>query len=151
MRRISSRDTFFVKRIFPIILFGIFTFIFGDYVVGVIRGQDKGPPVWFMILMVPFSAVILYGVMKKIALDLADEVFDEGDSLLVRNAGQEERIPLSDISKVRYSMAQATLILKKSGIFGAEIAFMPKTGFASFIKSAEMKNLIKKIEAQRPV
>lgn len=151
MRRISSRDTFFFKRIFPIIVSGIFIFVFADYFIGVIRGQDKGPPVWFMILMAPFTAIISYGAIKKVALELVDEVFDEGDSLLVRNKGQEERISLSDISSVSYMASRVTLALRKSSIFGAEIAFLPKTGFATFIKSAEMKDLIKKIEAQRAV
>ena len=137
MRRISSRDTLFQKRIFPIIMAGFLIFVFGDYFIGTIRGQDKGPPVWFMILMVPFTAIIFYGAMKKVAFELVDEVFDEGHSLLVRNNGQEERISLSDISSINYSAAWVTLSLRKSSIFGAEIAFSPKTGFATFIKSAE--------------
>ena len=115
------------------------------------RGQDKGPPVWFMILMAPLTAIIFYGAVKKVALDLVEEVFDQGDSLLVRNKGREERIPLSDISEVSYMASRVTLTLKKSSTFGAEIAFLPKTGFATFIKSAEMKDFIKKIEAQRTV
>jgi hypothetical protein len=78
-----------------------------------------------------------------------DEVFDEGDSLVVRNKGQEERISLSDISCVNYMSPWVTLTLSKPSIFGAEIAFRPKTGFATFLKSREMKDLIKKIEAQR--
>ena len=104
-----------------------------------------------MILMAPFTAIISYGAIKKVALELVDEVFDEGNSLLVRDKGQEERISLSDISSVSYMASRVTLTLRKSSIFGAEIAFLPKTGFATFIKSAEMKDLIKKIEAQRAV
>jgi hypothetical protein len=151
VRRISSGDTFFLKRIFPIIMAGFLIFVFGDYFIGVMRGQDKGPPVWFMIMMAPLTAIIAYGAIKKTALDLVDEVFDEGDSLLVRSKNQEGRIPLSDISEVSYMASRVTLTLRKSSAFGAEIAFLPKTGFATFIKSAEMKDLIKKIEAQRTV
>jgi hypothetical protein len=153
MRRISSRDTYFLKRIFPIIVSVVFVFVFGDYFIEVIRGQDKGPPVWFMILMVPFTFVIGYFAMKKTAFDLVDAVFDEGESLLVRNNNQEERISLSDIDEASYSLfgARMTLTLKRPSVFGTEIAFLPKTGFATFIKSAEMKDLIRKIEAQRAV
>jgi hypothetical protein len=149
MRRISSRNTFYVKRIVPIIMVGFLILVLGDYFIGIIRGQDKGLPVWFMILMVPFSAIIFYCAINKVALDLVDEVFDEGDSLLIRNKGQEARISLSDILSVSYMASQVTLTLKKSSIFGAEIAFLPKTGFATFMKSTEMKDLIRKVEAQR--
>jgi hypothetical protein len=38
--------------------------------------------------------------MRNIAFSLVDEVFDDGDFLLVRNNNQEERIPLSDIYEV---------------------------------------------------
>jgi hypothetical protein len=40
-------------------------------------------------------AILGYQIMKKMAFNLVDEVFDLGDALLVRNGGQEERKLLS--------------------------------------------------------
>jgi hypothetical protein len=39
--------------------------------------------------------VIFYFTMKKLVFDLADEVVDLGDALLVKNGNQEDRNALS--------------------------------------------------------
>ena len=147
-QRVSSRNTFFFKRIVPFIWFGGLAFVFGQFF---IRGQDPGPPIWFMILMAPLRLVIGYFAMKKTVFDLVDEVFDEGESLLVRNKSQEERIPLSDISDVSYMPlgARVTLTLRKPSILGTEISFLPTTSNIPFVRTAAIRNLIKKINAQR--
>ena len=44
-----------------------------------------------------------YFIMKKLVFDLVDEVWDDGDALVVKNRGQEERIALADIKNVSYS------------------------------------------------
>ena len=44
-------------------------------------------------------AIIGYQIIKKMAFNLIDQVFDLGDALLVRNGGQEERIALADTSR----------------------------------------------------
>ena len=55
-------------------------------------------------LIVPLlMAVFGYWIMKKLVFNLADEVLDAGNALVVRSGGQEERIALSDIKNVNYS------------------------------------------------
>ena len=44
-----------------------------------------------------------YFVMKKLVFDLVDEVWDDGEALLIKNRGQEERVALRDIKNVSYS------------------------------------------------
>jgi len=48
------------------------------------------------------TGVFSYRFTQKMVFCLADEVLDAGDALVVRNDGQEERIPLSDIKNVNY-------------------------------------------------
>jgi hypothetical protein len=74
-------------------------------------------------------AILGYFMMKKLVWDLVDEVYDCGDLLLVRERGEEVRIPLSDIINVSASMLvnppRVTLRLVKPGRFGDEISFSP--------------------------
>ena len=53
-----------------------------------------------MFLIVPcLMAIFGFFFFKKLLWDLADEVFDEGDSLLFRKGKKEQRVNLKDIIK----------------------------------------------------
>jgi hypothetical protein len=124
MTRISSKTTFFYKRIFPILWFGfIAVFVATTLISGVIVKS-------YVFLIVPvFLTVVGYIVMKKLVWDLADEVYDCGDALLVRNRGEEERVALSNIINVSASTftnpPRVTLRLVNAGRWGREISFSP--------------------------
>src|SRR5262245_1550488 len=125
MRRISSRATFYYKRIFPIVWFGLVAmFIVGVLVSGSITEQY--PPFLFLAIPVGMAAVG-YFIMRALVFDLVDEVLDDGDALIVRNGGQESRVPLSDIMNVGYSAMvnppRVTLLLRQPGLFGPKINF----------------------------
>ena len=128
MCRISSRWTFFLKGIFPVVWVGGVLSIVADQSV---RGPASGslPPPFVLIvviLMVPFG----YLVMKYLGLfDLADEVIDVGDELIIRNGDQKARVPLSEISDINYSQFmepwRVTLTLRNPSLFGTRVSFMP--------------------------
>jgi len=100
MPLMSSKMTLFYKRIFPVIWFGFLAVFF---VVALVKGLGADPISNFLSLIVPVvMAVLGYQIMKRIAFNLVDEVFDLGDALLVRNGGQEERIALADVKNVNY-------------------------------------------------
>jgi len=100
-KRISSRNTFFQKRVLPYLLFGVIA-------IGVVvpllvtRGSSNAPP-WPVFAAPLAVAIIIYVVLKKLVFDLADEVWDEGDALRVRFGEEEERIPLAEIINVSYA------------------------------------------------
>lgn len=127
MTRISSGSTFFFKRVFPVVWFG-FT---GVAVVIVIfsGAMEKAP---FAILPPVFLAVLGFFITKNLLWDLADEVYDQGDSLLVRKDGQEETIPLSNIINVNQSTMinppRVTLRLVTPCRWGDEVVFSPIVG-----------------------
>lgn len=62
--------------------------------------------------------------------DLVDEVIDEGETLLVRNEGMEDRIYISNIREVVYigyeRPQRVVLWLRESTPFGKQIVFMPR-------------------------
>jgi hypothetical protein len=85
------------------------------------------PP--FHIVPPPMMAVG-YFFMKKLVFDLADEVFDAGDALIVRNKEQEARIALSNIMNVNFSAftnpPRVRLSLGRLSVFGNRISSCPR-------------------------
>src|SRR3974377_1359228 len=100
MPLMSSKITFFYKRIFPVIWFGFLAVFF---LVGLVKSLAGDPISNLPSLIVPVAmAIVGYQIMKKMAFNLVDEVFDLGDALLVRSGGQEERIALADIKNFKF-------------------------------------------------
>ncbi len=108
----------------------------------------------FEFLVVPaIMAAFGYFLMKKLVFDLVDEVWDAGDTLIVKNKNQEERIPLTEIINVSYttftSPPRVTLTLRRPSRFGKEVTFSPPSTFFPFSKSPIIDELIERIDAKR--
>lgn len=150
MEPISSRMTFYYKRIFPLFWFGILGFI--AFSVLAMRHEGGGPPAFFLVFL-GFMALMGVFIMKKMVWDLADEVLDAGDALVVRFGGEEERIPLSGIVNVSYAWLQSpnrvTLTLRTAGKFGSEISFAAPHRFVPFAKSPVIVDLIQRVDSAR--
>ena len=151
MKKISSSGMVFYKKIFPIFWFG---FIAAFVVMAVQADAIRGGQV--MVLAVPcFMAVIGFFVMRKLVWDLADEVHDAGDYLLVRKGSEEERVPLTNIMNVNASVnvnpARITLRLVHPGKFGSEISFSPPRQFSfnPFAKNPIAEDLIVRVDKAR--
>lgn len=152
-KRISSRNTFFQKRVLPPLLFGVLA-------LGVVlplvltRGSPNAPP-WPVFAVPAAVMVVIYAVLKKLVFDLADEVFDEGDALRVRFGAEEERIPLTEIINLSYSgisnPPRITLTLRHAGRFGREVTFSPQQSFLSplFRPNPLVSDLIERVDAAR--
>lgn len=149
MQRISSRSTFFTKRVFPVIWFGFLAFFVA---IMLSKAPSGGFPVALFAFPM-FMAVFGYFLMKKLVFDLADEVFDAGDALVVRFGSEQERIPLAEIINVSYAYMmnppRVTLTLRIPGQFGKEVSFSPPTSFVPFAKSPIVADLIERIDAAR--
>jgi hypothetical protein len=117
MRGISSGWTFFYKRVFPIIWFGFLVVFVG---IGVAHGQGA------FVVIAPIAMIGSgYFIMQKLVFDLVDEVWDDGDALVVKNRGQEQRLALSEVKNVNYSPfinpPRVTLSLRRPTVFGEQI------------------------------
>ncbi|MGH8742204.1 MAG: hypothetical protein ACREUN_14890, partial [Burkholderiales bacterium] len=94
--RISSRYTFVIKKVLPLLWFGgIGFFIWQDL-------ANDAPSEDMLVLLAVFAAMAVMGffVMKKLVWHAADEVYDGGSFLLVRNRGEEQTVLLSDVINV---------------------------------------------------
>jgi hypothetical protein len=150
--RISARNTFFMKRVFPLVMFGALA-LFGAIAVG---GALRQPGFPYPVLIAPlFMAAVFYFIFRRLIFDLADEVVDEGDALRVRIGSEEERIPLSQIINVSYAAMsnppRVTLTLRQAGRFGREVTFSPIQRFAQSLtgKNPLVSDLIERVDAAR--
>jgi hypothetical protein len=151
MRRISSRMTFWYKRMFPIFWFGFLVlFIAVPWTVN--RGPAQALPTMFFVVPA-LLGVFGFFLMKKLVFDLVDEVFDDGDALVVRNRDMEDRIALSNIVNVSYSQfvnpPRVTLLLRNPSLFGERVSFCAPTRFNPFSSSPVIDDLIRRIDAKR--
>jgi hypothetical protein len=132
MRRLSSKMTFFHKRIFPTIWFG-FLAIF--LIIGLVSVKTKRTP-WPLFIMPIAMAVFGYFLMKKLVFGLVDEVWETEDYLIVKNKDIEEKIFFSDIQHVNCSTMtnppRITLTLRAPTRLGSEITFSPLARFGFF-------------------
>jgi len=151
-KRISSRNTFFMKRIFPAIWFGFIAVFFVTLVLD--AGQGRSVPAAAYVAPLLLVGVGFF-VMRRFVFDLADEVFDEGDALLVRFGQEQERIPLAQIINVSYAgmtnPARITLTLRTPGRFGKEVSFSPQQSFLSplFRTNPMVTELIERVDTAR--
>ena len=150
MKKISSGLTMVNKKIFPAFWFA-FLAIF--VIVSLVSGAADTD---VMFLLVPaLMAVIGYFVMKKFVWILADEVYDCGDFLLVRNRGEEDRIPLASVVNVNPSTftnpPKITLRLASPGKWGSEVVFSPirNATLNPFARNAVAADLIARVDRAR--
>jgi hypothetical protein len=150
MTRISSRTTFFYKRIFPTMWFGMIGFLVVTTAVGAIAGRTVPPEaVIIPVVMTGFG----YLLMKNLLFDLADEAWDAGSHLVVKNRGVEQRVALKDVVNVSYAVVSSpnrvVLSLREATVFGKEIAFAAPIVWIPFAKSPIIEDLIRRIDVAR--
>ena len=141
--------TFISKRAFPAVWFGFL----GFFVFAVAASRDvRAISPGFLILPLLMGA-FGYFLMKKLVFDLVDEVWDDGNELVVKNKGQVDRIPLSNIMNVSYLVLtnppRVTLTLRRPGPLGKEVTFAPPARWVPFARSPIVDELIERIDAAR--
>jgi hypothetical protein len=149
MKVLSSKKTFYFKKIFPLIWFG-FLFLF------LATGVYKVEKLDLAFMIIPLVMMVFgFFLFKSIVWMLADEVKDCGEYLIVKRKDVEERIMLADIFNV--SMSQFTnpprisLRLRKSGKLGDEVLFMPIQNFRlnPFARNEIAEDLMKRTDSAR--
>ena len=148
MRLISSRQTFLLKRVFPVLWFG-FVWLWGIVALVAVGGVAGS-----MFLLVPAVMTVFgYFMMQKLVFCLADEVWDAGTELVVRNGGLEQRIPLSEIMNISCTVFTnppwVTLSLRQPGPLGQEIAFSAPSRLLPFARNPIVDELIQRVDAAR--
>ncbi|WP_444942273.1 hypothetical protein ACJJI3_09565 [Microbulbifer sp. ZKSA004] len=144
MKKISG-STFYFKKLFPSVWFGFLVFFI--ITAALLGAMAKS----FMFVVVPaFMMVFGFLFFKKSLWDLADEVYDEGDSLMFRKGDKEQRVYLKYIINISHTQMQApekaVLHLRKEGAIGKELAFNPPMRFNMFTKNPMVNDIIKRVD-----
>ena len=150
MKRISSRQVFFLKWFLP----GIFILAgAGIPLMTWLLEPSRVPPTVFVLPVVMLAVGFL--VMKKLVWDLADEVLDGGDYLVVKKGRIEERVPLTNIMNVSATTMvnppRIELRLAERGRLGDQIAFSPvkNATLNPFARNAIADDLIVRVDRAR--
>lgn len=151
MRRLTSQGTFVLKWIFPPLWFGFLIFFM---VVAFPEATQSGRLESAPLLFAPIvMAGLGYIMFRYFIWPLADEVWDDGDTMVVRIGNQEQRIALSEISDVSYStyknVPRVTIVLKRPSIFGPEIMFAPAATLLPFAGNSVIDEWIERVNAKR--
>ena len=150
MKKISSTMTTTFKIGFPLLWFGFLA----SFLVGGFLADDPMKNL-HMIIGAPIMAVFGYAVMKKGLWNLADEVLDGGDFLVIKQRGHEDRLPLSNIMNVSASSGmypeKVTLRLVEPGRFGSEVGFLTQRPLMSnpFANNPVAEDLIVRVDKAR--
>ncbi|HST01948.1 MAG TPA: hypothetical protein VLJ84_09820, partial [Usitatibacter sp.] len=123
MKRISSSQVFFMKKILPFFLVVV---AFAPVLLMYSRSGVFHPGAVMPAVLI---VVVLAFIYPRLVWSLADEVRDGGDYLLVKRGRLEERIAFSDIMNVSASVMvnppRITLRLARPSKFGDEVTFSP--------------------------
>jgi hypothetical protein len=132
MRQISSKLTWYHKKGFPTLWFTAVTLGFCFSLIDFVRGRDAGG-----FVLIPLAlAAVYYLALRSYVFPLMDEVWIDGDDLIVRNRGQEERLPIANVTDVksfhRSRLKSIEIILAPPSRFGTSIRFAPPFRLFSF-------------------
>ena len=150
LRRLSSKTTYFYKRIFVVWWFGFSAFLFACMVFAKLQGQ---PVPSFALLMPIVLCAVGYWMFRELVWILVDQVWDAGDALVICNRGQKELLPLSAIRDVSWTKWQnperITLMLYAPTQFGVYIHFLPTMRHFQFARHPVIGELLDRIAAAK--
>ena len=151
MEVLTSRSTFFIKRVFPLLWVALLL----AFLVSAFANDEWNKDPFFIVAPI-LMIVIGFVAFRSMIWNLADEVRDGGDFLRVRRGSLEERVPLADVVNVGVSQftnpQRISLRLRTRGKFGDEIAFLPRQPVLQFNPMARneiAESLIKRVDAAR--
>ena len=103
---------------------------------------------WLYAIALLGMAAFGYFLMRWLVFPLADEVLIEDDEIIVKNRGQEDRFPITNIMNVEASLfvnpERVVLMLKEPCGFGREIVFSPPTRWLHFSRHPIAEELIRR-------
>ena len=142
MKKVSA-SPFYLRNVVPVLWLGGFIFL-SIHVFGDPKLSNNGG-----YALIAF-AIIGCVIFRVIALKLMEEVYDQGDSLLLRRNNIEQRIPLHQIRKVsNYNNTWITLKTTNGGALGNSIRFVLIPRLFNFTKHPYFVELKARVESAR--
>jgi len=158
MRRLSSSYTFFYKRVFPVLWVGFVLTVSGLQLWAAqhARADASSEPLFPLVLMPLFMVGVMFLLYRQLLRDLLDEVWLDGDYLVVKNRGEKIRVALSDVMNVNATTMtnprRVTVMLRTNSRFGRSLTFMPASPrrfLSAFKPDPIATELIERVDALR--
>lgn len=153
MRRLSSPYTLLYKRVLPFVWLLLPLLSAWFLWNAPVHAQQPRWPALLPMLVIPAIGLVLF---KRLIFDLVDEVWLDGEQLLVKNRGLQGRIALAEVVNVNATSMtnprRVTLMLRSDSRFGRNVSFIPASprGFASAFKPDPIAaELIERVDAIR--
>lgn len=152
-KRISSGNSAFYKVMLPFIWYGMVLVM-----VVVFWGMRRmDPRIPALIFIAPLlMAVVFHVIGRGLLKDLVDEVWDNGNELIVMNEGHVEHLPLGNIMNISYSgytnPKRVTLSLRQAGRWGAKFSFIPPRNTVRILSlgtNEMVEELIRRVDKAR--
>jgi hypothetical protein len=144
MRLISSKSTWVNKKAFPAFWFGFLGLIALVAIPGAFRESVAAAA--FVLLVLSFLTALGYMLMHEFIVPLVDEVWIDGDDLVVRNRGEEDHFPISHVVDVDDHFLTRPeyieLLVNPRTRFGLAIRFMPADRWWPFRRHPLAQELI---------
>ena len=89
--------------------------------------------------------VVGYSLMRALIFELVDEVFLNGDQIIIRNRRKVDKFAVTNILNVNLTMSnpeRITLTLKQPCLFGKVVTFSPPMRFWPFGNHPVARDLI---------
>jgi len=139
MRCISSPSTFRNKYLFPPIFFVVLAiFVFPPFFV---HGTRLIPFLFVLLVLAAVAYVFISNGLK-----LLDEVYDDGDALVMLNGKDRVRVALSNIAEVQWVGLRVKLTLRQPCAFGDRLVFLARRLPLTFSAPPEIDELIQRVE-----
>jgi len=147
MKKISSDRTCLHKKVYPLFMLAVTGIMLLIFVGTMVRDRQLD----FLVLgFIGLAIVYVYSEYRKRAVDLVDEVWDDGDALVLKNGDREERVAISNISKLRYGgLGNAhfvALTLREPCAFGQTIRFVPPRKMYRLFKNPLIVDLAMRVK-----
>ena len=158
MRRLSSSYTYFYKRIFPLLWGGFLLVVVAIQLGAIQHARTSVQPAQILpfVLMPLLMAGVGFFIYRKLIHDLVDEVWLDGDYLVVKNRGEQRRVALADVMNVNASTMtnprRVTLMLRTESRLGRNVSFMPASPrrfMSAFQPDPIATELIERVDALR--
>lgn len=150
MTRISSPLTIITKRVIPLMILTLIAITLFELGKEFTNKNTVSPDAILQVV-----AFCLFGVLflYTSVFPFVDEVWENGDELIVKNKGTEEHIKFSEIININCSDgicgARVTVRLRRSSTSEQEVSFYSKRKLLEFRGNSVVNNLIDKIDASR--
>ena len=159
MQRISSKLSYFHIWVIPTLALGVVSYIAVTALIDSGRVlQQYGTVAMVINILLPLAFLTFsYFFFKQTRFHLIANVEDYGDHLLIRGRGQEYKIPIKQISDLKYDSAwwsraiprSVTLNISSAITLGSQVSFIPPWHQSSYRKHPLIESLVQRIEQER--